>query len=371
MSSRRGFLGAATAGAAALALRPVFARNPLIAAPANGDRTEALLNFNENPYGPSPQAMEAIVGSVARYGRYYHDWDYYELRSLLAKRYGLTPEHVLVGAGSTEILKLCDDVFLRTRPRLVVAEPAYEAVILYAVNSRAEAVKVPLTRDFRHDLPAMAKAVAPNTGMVYLCNPNNPTGTIVGKEELGKFLDAIPRSVPVVIDEAYAEYVSSPDFESGLRYVRERTNVVVVRTFSKIHGLAGMRIGYAFAPPALAERLRPHAVGFAISSPAVHAAVAALGDQEHVKRCARQNREQLESLYQEARALGLSCIPSQANFAMIHLRRPVAPVIAEFARRGIHVGREFRPLTEYLRVTIGTQAEMQRFHAVLREIVRS
>jgi histidinol-phosphate aminotransferase len=369
MSSRRQFLGAVSAGAAAVALRPVFSRNCLFAAPPLPGTDEFVhLNYNESPYGPSEKARLAIRDAVNSAGRYYGDSDYDELRALLGKHHGLAAENILMGAGSTEILKLCDDAFLR-RPHLVVAEPAYDAVVEYAVNSRARAVKVPLTKDFRHDLAAMAKAVRRETGMVYICNPNNPTGTIVTKDEMERFLKDIPESLPVVVDEAYSHFATSGDFESAIRYVKEGRNVIVARTFSKIYGLAGMRVGYAIANKEIIDRLRPLSVSFAVGSLAAEAAAAALLDHEHVERVARLNRLQLRALYDEMKTAKYEVIPSQANFAMIHIQRPVGPVIREFAKRKILVGREFRPMSDYLRVTIGAEEEMKRFFAAFREII--
>jgi histidinol-phosphate aminotransferase len=369
MSSRRQFLGAAAAGATAFALRPVFSRNCL-AAPAPGDGEHVHLNYNESPYGPSPKALQAMRHALGSCGRYYADSDYDELRGLLARHHGLAAENIWMGAGSTEILKLCDDVFLQ-QPRLVAAEPAYDAVIGYAVNSRARAVKVPLTKDFRHDLDRMAEAAARDTGMIYVCNPNNPTGTIVTKDEMRRLLDRVPESVAVVVDEAYSHFVTAPEFESAIRYVKEGRNVVVARTFSKIYGLAGMRVGYAVAKKQLIEQLRPRGVHWAISSLAAHAAAAALADREHVERAARLNRLRLDELHDEMKRAGFEVIPSQANFAMIHVRQPVAPLIAEFAKRKVLVGREFKPMSDYLRVTMGTEEEMKRFFAAFREVVRS
>lgn len=370
MSSRRQFISGAAASAAAAALRPVFSRNCLLAAaPLQAASQFVHLNYNESPYGPSEKALAAIREAINSCGRYYADWEYQDLCARLADHHNLAPENILVGAGSTEILKLCDDLFLRASPRLVVAEPAYEAVIAYAVNSRATAVKVPLTRDFRHDLAKMAAAVTAETGMVYLCNPNNPTGTIVTKEEINRFLDRIPDNVPAVVDEAYSHFVRLPGYDSAIAYVRENRNVIVVRTFSKIYGLAGMRIGYAVAKKEIIEQLRPLGVPWAVSSLAAHAASAALADQAHVERVARLNQVQVQSLYDEMRRAKFDYTVSHANFVMINIRRPVLPVIEEFARRKILVGREFQPLTNHLRVTIGTQEEMQRFYAAFQEIM--
>jgi histidinol-phosphate aminotransferase len=198
-SSRREFFGTLAGGAAAVTLRPVFSH----ATTAEAQDAVVRINYNESPYGPPEKALKAIrdsAGSLA--GRYYDDSSYEELSKVLAKYHGLQRENIQVGAGSTEILKICDDVFLREKRRLVVAEPAYEAVIQYSVNSKAAAVKVPLTADYRHDLAKMADAVSRETGMVYICNPNNPTGTIVKKGEVERLMERVPDSVPVVFDEA-------------------------------------------------------------------------------------------------------------------------------------------------------------------------
>jgi histidinol-phosphate/aromatic aminotransferase/cobyric acid decarboxylase-like protein len=177
--------------------------------------------------------------------------------------------------------------------------------------------------------------------------------------------------LPVVVDEAYSHFATSADFQSAIRYVKEGRNVIVVRTFSKIYGLAGMRVGYAVAKKEIIARLGPLGVNFAISSPAAYAAAAALASPEHVERVAKLNRSQLEALYDEMKTAKYDCIPSQANFAMIHIRRPVVSVIKEFATRKILVGRPFPPMTDYLRVTIGTEEEMKRFFTAFREILRS
>src|SRR5262249_48071426 len=176
------------------------------------------INFNENPYGPSERVLKTIRDAASGSNRY-PDLSYTGIRTELAKYHGVLREHVIVGAGSTEILKVCDDLFLAAKPRIVAAEPAFEAVLRYAANSRAAAVKIALTKDYRHDLIKMADAVTPQTGLVYICNPNNPTGTIVTKDELQRFMDRVPDSVPVVVDEAYHQF-AGPEFESAIKYVK-------------------------------------------------------------------------------------------------------------------------------------------------------
>lgn len=365
--SRRAFIGAV--GIASVGIRPLFSRTLTGHAP-QGSEGSVLINYNENAYGPSPKVLQAIRDAVNGCGRYYVDVYYDELRAQIAKSHGVTADNIVMGAGSTEILKVCDDVFLGAKPRVVVAEPAYEAVLQYAANSKAQAVTVPLTKDYRHDLVKMADAVTAHTGLVYVCNPNNPTGTIVTKDEMQKFMSRVPDTVPVVVDEAYNHFAESKDFESAIRYVKEGRNIVVARTFSKAYGLAGMRIGYAVARKDIIDRIKVFGVDYAVSSVAASAASAALADSAYVDRIVRLNATQRAVLYDEMKALKFDVIPSHSNFAMIQIKTPVAPVIAEFAKRNVFVGREFSAMPTHLRVTIGTEDEMKKFFAAFRQIVR-
>ena len=365
-SSRREFFGTMAAGAAALSFRPpVFSE-------AAGTDNAVHINFNESPYGPPEKALKAIRESaVAMAGRYYDDASYEELSKILAKHHGLSREYVQVGAGSTEILKICDDVFLHGGKRLVVAEPAYEAVIQYAVNSQADAAKVALTPDYRHDLVKMADAITRDTGMVYICNPNNPTGTIVYKAEMQRFMDRVPSNVTVVIDEAYSHFVMSPDYESALQYVHEGRNVIVARTFSKIFGMAGMRVGYAVGRKDLIDKIRPFTVDYTITGTSASAAMAAIADQQHVERIAKLNAANRQLVFDEMKRLKFECTASESNFLMINIRKPVPAVIQEFEKRKVLVGREFPAMPTFLRVTIGTEDEMKKFFVAFREILRA
>jgi histidinol-phosphate aminotransferase len=369
MGSRRQFISGIGAGAATLALRPLFARSAF-GSPLQSGSDVVNINYNENPYGPSPRALEAIRDAVNGCGRYYVDTYYDELRAQLARHHGLIADNIVMGAGSTEILKICDDVFLGERPRVVVADPAYEAVLQYAANSKAQATTVPLTRDFRHDLVKMADAVTPQTGMVYICNPNNPTGTIVTKDEVQRFMNRVPDTVPVVFDEAYSHF-AGPDFESAIRYVKEGRNVVVAKTFSKAYGLAGMRIGYAVARREIISRIKVFGVDYAVSSLGAAAATGALADSAHIDRVVRMNAAQRQVLYDGMKELKYDVIPSHANFAMIHVRTPVPRIIAELAKLKVNVGREFSVMPQHLRVTFGTADEMKRFLAAFRQVVRT
>lgn len=369
MGSRRQFIGAAGAAAATLAVRPLFARSAF-GSPMQSGSDVVNINYNENPYGPSPRALQGMRDALDASARYYVDTYYDELRASLAKHHGVNADNIVMGAGSTEILKMCDDVFLGEKPRVVVADPAYEAVLQYAANTKAQPAAIPLTRDYRHDLVKMAEAVNPQTGLVYICNPNNPTGTIVTKDEVQRFMARLPDTVPVVFDEAYSHF-AGPDFESAVRYVKEGRNVVVAKTFSKAYGLAGMRIGYAIARRDIINRIKLWGVDFAVSSLGAAAAAGALADTAYVERVVRMNAAQRQALYDEMKSLKYEVIPSHANFVMINVRTSVPPVIAELAKRKVNVGREFPVMPQHLRVTIGTEEEMKKFFAAFRQVVRS
>ncbi len=361
ISSRRQFIGTLGSGAAAFVARPLFS--------ISTNDGYVHLCFNESPYGPSEKTARAIRDSISVAGRYPADLSYDGLKAQLSKFHGLTADNILIGTGSTEILKVCDDLFLQSQPHLVVAQTTYDAVYQYAVNSRAEVTKVPLTKDYRHDLQRMANAITSRTGLVFICNPNNPTGTIVPKDEMQRFMDRIPESVTVLVDEAYNHFAGS-DYESAIRYVKEGRNVVVARTFSKAYGLAGMRIGYGIAKEEIMDNMRPYGLDFNLSVPAVAAAEAAIADAQHIEKVTRGNEAQRTAFYSEMKNLGFESIPSHANFVMVNIRTDVEPVIEEFWRRKILVGRPFPPMTQFLRVSIGTDDEMKRFYSTFRQILR-
>jgi histidinol-phosphate aminotransferase len=377
VTSRRAFLGALGAGAAAIGAQPVFSIGRAFAQtqakPAAGAAAAGPvhLNYNENPYGPSPKVIEAIRrAGPMDFGRYYADSYFDELKAKLAEFHKVKPENICIGAGSTEIIKICDDVFLRAHAKLVVAKPAYEAVVQYAANSAAAVNLVPLTPDGRHDLAKMAAATTRETGLVYVCNPNNPTATIVKKDEVARFMGAIPRSVPVLFDEAYAEFVNDAAYESAIKYVREGRNVIVAKTFSKIHGLAGMRVGYAISTPAIISLMKPYTVDFTLTSMAVTAALASLADRANVALVANRNRIEREQFDEQMRRAGYACLESEANFVMVDVKRPVKDLIPEFKERGYLVGRPFDSLPNHLRVTLGTKAEMTGFYPVFNDVMK-
>jgi histidinol-phosphate aminotransferase len=328
----------------------------------------AKLGNNENPFGPPESVMKAMNAAFKYAQRYgYPDGG---IVQAIASHHGVKPENVLLGAGSGEILQVVGTAFLQGGKKVVGVEPTYATVYQQASNIKADAIKLPLTADYRQDMAEMIKATKAHyreVGFVYLCNPNNPTGVIVTKDEVRQLLDAIPEDMPVLIDEAYHHFVEDPRYATSVPYVLEGRPVIIARTFSKIAGMAAMRIGYAIAPAGLIQRMRPYASN-SINVLAKHGAVAALNDtaaQDHVRRVTLQLRKKTAA---ELTDLGYAVIPSETNFFMVNVKRPVPGVIDDFRQRGIIVGRPFPPMVEHLRVSIGTEEEMARFMTAFKEI---
>jgi histidinol-phosphate aminotransferase len=331
----------------------------------------AKLSSNENPYGPYESVMEAMTEAFKYANRYgYPDGG---ITEEIAAHHGVEPENILLGAGSGEILKVVGTTFLSPDKKVVGVEPTFNSVYQHASGIKADAIKLPLLENFRQDMKAMIRAVKSSyreVGFVYLCNPNNPTGLVVTKEEVRSLLDGIPEDVPVLVDEAYHHFIDDPSYATAVPYVVEGRQVIVARTFSKIAALAGMRLGYAVAPKEIVERMRPHGTG-SINALVQWGAVAALKDTASQERVKSVNREIRDKAQADLEGLGYSVIPSQTNFFMVHVRRPVQPVIEEFRERGVLVGRPFPPMLEHLRVSVGTPDEMRRFMAAFQEIFAS
>jgi histidinol-phosphate aminotransferase len=352
---------ASAPGSGASPLRPVPAARPASSAPGSAGGAMVRLSANENPYGPSPAALDAMREAFGVAWRY-PDEQVDALAEDLARLHGVDPAHILLGAGSSEILLLAAVAFTAPGRPAVAAAPTFESLPRHARRHGAEALAVPLTADFRHDLPKML-AAAPDPGLIYVCNPNNPTGTITPKQEVRALLAKAPERTMVLVDEAYFHFADSPDYESVVPLVASHPNLIVTRTFSKIYGMAGLRCGYAVAQPAVVERLRKHQAFDSVNILALAAAQASLRDAEQVRRGQRLNREVKAALCAELDRRGFAYIPSATNFMMIDLRQSVGPVIRALHQRGVDVGREFPALPHHLRVTIGTAEQMKAFAA--------
>lgn len=250
---------------------------------------------------------------------------------------------------------------------LVVVDPTFEAIAKLAEAGGAEIVKVPLTASFAHDLERMGAAA--KNGLIYICNPNNPTASITPKEELRAFIANTPPATMILVDEAYFHYAESPDYESVIPLLKEHPNLIVARTFSKIYGMAGLRCGYAVAQKETLARMRPRQMWDSVNCLALAAATASLEDPGQVTNGRRLNSEVKGFVTHELDALGFKSIPSQANFIMFDVGRPVAPVIAALRERKVQVGRVFPTLPNHLRLTIGKKTEMDAFLAAFRHVV--
>ena len=334
----------------------------------------AKLASNENPYGPSPAVLKAMQ-DVAKYA---HRYGYPDplLVEAIAEFHRVIPENILLGAGSTEILRVCDQVFLAQHKTLIGVDLTYEAVWRFATSSRADAIQIPLLEDFRVDIPSMIRAIKMNyrdIGMVYICNPNNPTGRIVPKQDIKRLVDAVPDDVPVVIDEAYCQYVDHSDFEEAIHYVRDDRNVIVTRTFSKLAGLAGMRLGYAVARPEWIAKMEPFASGNyttgGVNVMVKYAAVAALKEMGNSTQVRRRTTDIRKKTVAELTAYGYDVMPSDANYFMVDIGEDVDLVSFDFQKHGVLVGRKFPPYDTWLRISIGTEDEMRRFVTAFKAIL--
>jgi histidinol-phosphate aminotransferase len=295
----------------------------------------------------------------------------------LAKLNGVGRDQILLGDGSGEILKLCAEAFTgpisanRSGPAgrgtLVAADPTFEAILNHARANGAEVIKVPLTSTFAHDLPKMAAAA--NEGLIYTCNPNNPTASITPKNELRNFIAKAPPQTMLLVDEAYYHYADSPDYESVMPMVKDYPNLIVARTFSKIYGMAGLRCGYSVAQRETIERIRPYQPWDSVNIMALAAAMASLNDTDQVTNGRRLNTEAKAFLTGQLEAMGYKQIPSQANFVMIDVKRPVVPLIQALKGRNVQVGRLFPALPNYMRLTIGKKSEMEAFLSAFRKVM--
>ena len=368
--SRRGFAKILGTGAAYAALQPSIALSTPVfrlVSRASLSSNVVRLSSNENPYGPSPAALKAMTdafGLAWRYPDEYAD----RLAESLAELHHVSVDQILLGNGSGEILKLSAAAFTDKGRKAVVANPTFEAIARHAAVAHADVVKVELTSDYRHDLPKML-AAAGEAGLVYICNPNNPTASITPKDDIRAFLSKLPRQTMVLVDEAYHHYVEANNYESVILLMKDYPNLIVARTFSKIYAMAGLRCGYCVTRRENILAMREHLLWDNVNIMALVAATASLKDTEHVERTRRSNSEVRQRVYSELDKLGYQYIPSHANFLMIDLRREVRPVIASLGARNVQVGRSFAPLPSFLRVTIGTRPQMETFLSVFRDVM--
>jgi len=333
-----------------------------------GIASSIKLASNENPLGPSPKALAAIREKLDQL-HLYPDGDCFYLKRGMAQKIGVEPENLIFGNGSNEIIELAVRTFMRPRDEAVMAEQAFVVypLIVQAVGGRKKAV--PLC-NFTHDLAAIGDAITAQTRVVFLANPNNPTGTIYRRDEWERFLGKVSSNLLLIVDEAYFEYVQDPAYPDSLRYHAEDRAILTLRTFSKLYGLAGLRIGYGVGPKKLIDMMQRVRQPFNVNAAAQWAALAALEDVEHVKRSLEVNRLGMEYLQAEFTRLGLAFVPSDANFILVRVGKG-QEVFKQLLSKGVIV----RPMAgyqfpEHVRVTIGTMDENRKFIAALQKVIR-
>ena len=374
--TRRRFMGGAAAALGYAGLRPTgllgwdSPRRPLSLTPQEYDYDSfAKLASNENPYGPSERMMEAMNGAWKYSNRYgYPDGD---IQEKIAEHHGVDPQNILLGAGSGETLRVVAHTYLGHKKKVIGVRPTYLSVFGVATGIDADAIMLPLLDDYSQDIPAMIDATLKNyrdVGLFYLCNPNNPTGMVVSAADVQRVLDEIPEDIPVLIDEAYHHFVEDPAYETAVPFVNEGRKVIVARTFSKIYGMAGLRLGYGIAPADMISDMRTYTTG-SVNALARWGGVAALEDLEN-ERFVRETTLRLrKQTTEELQGMGYEVLPSETNFFMVNTGRPAAEVRAAFRERGVLVGRDFPPMLDYLRVSVGTEEEMARFMTAWKEIM--
>src|SRR5947199_1502768 len=286
----------------------------------------------------------------------------------IAKINGVNREQIVLGDGSSEMLKVCAETFTGpTQGKLIAADPTFEAILEYSKAGGGEVVRVPLIADFHHDLAKMGAAA--QKGLIYICNPNNPTASITPKSDLRSLIEKTPRDTMILVDEAYFHYADSPEYESVIPLVKDHPNLIVARTFSKIYGMAGLRCGYCVAQPDTIKRMHGFQMWDSVNIMALAAASASLDDAGQVNNGRKMNSEAKSFTLTELQKLGYKSIPSQANFIMFDCKRPVVPIIKAMKERNVQVGRLFPALPNHMRVTIGKKSEMEAFVSAFRQVM--
>ena len=364
MISRRELGGMALMG---LASEIAFAQHAAVRGAAPPDTV--WLNANENPEGPPEESRQAIAGAIADSGRYNHRV-LPAFHEALARSAGVQADQVIPGAGSTEVLHCAIDAFTSAHRPLITAWPTWEMTRDLAEASGKFVVKVPLTKHWAADVERMVdEARKASGGVIHFGNPNNPTSSITPRGSLQWLVENLPANTVLLIDEAYIQFADSPEMESGIRYVREGFNVVVTRTFSKLYGMAGVRVGFGCAPAALVQQMTPFRNNV-ISILGARAAMAALeaGDNLVTVRRDRRNRVRAE-ICSWLDARGFRYVPPQANFVLIDIRRDVQDMIPKMLAEGVAVGRHFDSVDRHMRVAMGTEREMEKFKTAFQKVV--
>ncbi len=321
------------------------------------------LASNESPLGPSPFAIKALRKGISDLNRY-PDGSCYFLKKALSERLGLTSDEILLGNGSNEVIELAVRTSLSPGDEAIMAYPSFVVYSMIVQAAGGKNITVPL-KDCRHDLDAMVSRITEKTKIIFIANPNNPTGTINTKAEMNVFMENVPEGVLVIVDEAYYEYVTSSDYADSIKYFRQRRDLLTLRTFSKIYGLAGLRIGYGIAKASIITEMNKVRQPFNINSLAQKAALVALKDEEHLAKAKGINERGKKYLYREFKAMKIKYVPTEANFIYIILEDDIAPrLYNELLKHGIIV----RPMgPREIRITIGLPRENKRLIEAMRK----
>lgn len=327
----------------------------------------ARLLANENPFGPSEKAKKAMIDAIPTSFQYPF-MQFAQFKKMIAEKEGVSTDQIMLGAGSSELLLAAAIIFAAKGSNIVTADPSYMDLIDTAAEFGAQIEKVPLDKDYAHDLDAMAKKVNEKTSLVYICNPNNPTGTVIAADKLRAFCETVSKKVPVFVDEAYIDYVDGGKTASMIDCVKKGQNIIVARTFSKVHGFAGLRMGYVIAQPETLKEMMKYSTGNNITALTIQGAMASYKDAEYVKYAIEKNTESKNFLYKTLKDEGYEYVPSYTNFVIFPVKMPAKKFVEEMMKRGVGVRSWEFAGKQWCRVSIGTMADMKIFASVFKEI---
>ena len=326
------------------------------------------LHNNESPFGISPNARDVVTDAINLSNRYPHD-NYSELKEIIAEQEDIPPDHIILGAGSTDVMVTLIHL-TKGEGEILVGDPTYFDFIYYAMRSECSLNRVRLNDKFEHDTEAMAKEISAHTSLIYICNPDNPAGSITPATKLQPFCEQASKQVLVVVDEAYHEYVEDGTYSSMIDLVKQGKNVIITRTFSKIFGLAGLRIGYGIAHPEIIKKLNPLSRNFApVAWLSLKAAVASYQDHDFIRSVREKNKKAKLFLYGELEKLGLFYIPSQTNFVLFRIDQDARELTKKMEENKILVRPFAMHGSQWVRVSCGTKEELQAFISALVELI--
>ncbi|HMQ50304.1 MAG TPA: histidinol-phosphate transaminase [Saprospiraceae bacterium] len=358
-----GLSGASLALGATLAPVEKWVQTPH---PARSSGGPVRLMSNENPYGPSEVVKKAMTDALSLTYQYPFS-SYSVLLEALSKHEGVPKDHILLTSGSNEGLRVAAATFGIRFGEILTCEPTYNALMAYAEEFGGTVASLPLTPELKFDLAALEAKTSPRTAMIFLCNPNNPTGTLLDAEQVSTFCNSLSDKTIVFSDEAYYDYIEQADYPSMVPLVKEGKNVIVSRTFSKVYGMAGIRVGYLIAPPDMIRQMAPKVMGY-VHIMGIYGAAAALNDTTFYNYSLEMNRQSKQVIYDTCQELGLEYAPSHTNFVFLKTDRDISWVIEQMLQKGVRVGRPFPPLHQWCRVSTGTLEEMEQWRKAMKAV---